>query len=95
MTESGAEEERSAADRVKAEADESLETLSGGRAIGPEDARLPLRAIAAIAIFVVTFLLVYLVLWALLGGLGLALGWAVALLAAVVAVRLFTKSRDG
>ena len=78
------------AQRVDSEARESLETLAEGRSVL---GALPLRSVAAVAIFVAVFLVVYVAMWALLGGAGLVLGLLVAPVAAALAVHLYARAR--
>jgi hypothetical protein len=59
---------------------------------------LPVRALIAIALFVVVFVAVWMAFWALAGGLGLALGWIpaalVGALAVVIAGRSFSSASN-
>lgn len=63
-----------------------------GRAISLFGGQVPLRALAALAVFLPVFVLLYLALWELLGNVGLVLGWIAALLVAAVAVLLLNTA---
>ena len=60
------------------EADAALRPLGEGSTFSVGFAVLPVRALVAMAIFVVVFMVAWMILWAVGGGLGLGLGWILA-----------------
>ena len=69
-------------------ADREARSLHEGRSVSLLGGEIPLRVLAAFAIFIAVFVAVLMVLWAALGGVGLALGWIVAALVGALAVKL-------
>jgi hypothetical protein len=78
-------------DELGEEAAEDARRLHGGGAVGILGARVPVRMIGAISVFVGVFVLVYLLTWAALGDIGLAVGFILAAIVAVIAVKLFAS----
>ena len=76
---------------VPQRAERELRPLQGGRRIRFLGEELPVRAIAAIGVFVFAFMVVWLLLWAVLGGIGLGLGWIPAALAGAWAGREYAR----
>lgn len=72
------------------EADAALEPLGEGSTFSLGFAVLPVRALVAMAIFVVVFMVAWMILWAVGGGMGLGLGWILAAVAGALAVKLYS-----
>jgi hypothetical protein len=93
-------EERSTDDEAQEDADDSrgselveaadreARSLQQGRSVSLLGGEIPLRVLAAFAIFIAVFVAVLLALWAALGGVGLALGMIVGALVGALAVKL-------
>jgi hypothetical protein len=76
------------------EAEHDLRTLNRGSSFSLFGARIPVRLIGAISVFVGVFVLVYLLTWAALGSIGLAVGLILAAIVAIIAVKLFASLTD-
>ena len=83
-------EDASAVDEMRGQIERSGERLQEGREVSlPGEAALPVRSLAAIAIFIIVFVAVYLLCWALMGTIGLAVGAVIALIVGALAVKLY------
>jgi len=83
------DESQSATKTVASNAEAEGRKLMGGRKINFFGGPLPVRSLAAIAVFIAVFVVVWLLLWAVLGSIGLIFGWLIAALVGLVAVKLF------
>jgi hypothetical protein len=73
----------------RADAEASLKRAGEGRTIEVGGGQLPVRSVAAIAVFIAIFLAVYVVTWAALGTIGLAIGIFTGAIAGALAAKLY------
>ena len=79
-------------DEVERQGRDELEKLSSGPSVSLFGGELPVRALVAIGVFVLTFIVSWMLLWAILGGLGFGLGWIVGAVLGAVAVKLTAEA---